>query len=506
MRVQAAIVEVVVMLSIPGGAAAADAGSLMEAVKGGNAAAVRSILQQGGDPNEREKDGTAALHWAVHNNHTDVVDLLVRAGASVNVKNRYGMMPLPLAVSNGHQAITERLLEAGADVHATVPETGTILLTAARVGNPGIIKALLAAGADANDAEPTSGQTALMWAAAEGHQPAVKTLLAAGADIWTRSYDNQSALFFAVRKGHLGTVDAMLAAGADVNERIDPEDTPNCELCAQFPPGTKISPLGDSMLVVAIVNGHFDLADFLLNRGADPNAAGTRWSPLHAIARFRNYEEAQYPAAPATGTLDSLELAKHLLERGANPSARAATMTAKRSSGDQNYVEFRGATPLLLAAKAADLPLMRLLLGAGADFTIPTEGHTTPLMVAAGIGCVTGQWIEPERDVLKAVTLLVEELKVDVNAVNDLGETALHGAVYRGADSVVQYLVDKGAKLDARDIEGKTPLDIAVDGAHRPINIGGPRIILFRFPAHTAMLLHKLMADRSTERASRRPQ
>jgi hypothetical protein len=118
-------------------------------------------------------------------------------------------------------------------------------------------------------------------------------------------------------------------------------------------------------------------------------------------------------------------------------------------------------------------------------------------MVAAGIGCVTGQWIEPERDVLQAVRLLVEELKVDVNAINDLGETALHGAVYRGADSVVQYLVEKGAKLDAKDVEGKTPLDIAVDGAHRPINIGGPRIILFRFPAHTAVLLRKLMADHS---------
>jgi ankyrin repeat protein len=505
MRVLPTIIETTILLSVASLGAAADTGSLMEAAKAGNVLVVRTMLERGVDPNDPGRDGTAALHWAAQNNQLDVVDLLIRAGAKVNAKNRYGMIPLALAVTNGNYAITKRLLEAGADFRAQVPGTGTVLLTAARIGNPDIIKTLLSSGADVNDAEPTSGQTALMWAATEGHDIAVKVLLAAGADIWSRSYENQTALFFAVRKGDISTVDALLTAGADVNERIDPEDTPNCDLCATYPPGTKISPLGDPMLVVAIVNGHFELADFLLNKGADPNAAGTRWSPLHALARVRNYEEAQYPAAVTTGSLNSLELAKRLLDHGANPNARATTMTAKRSNGDQNYVEFKGATPFLLAAKGADLPLMRLLLAAGADFTTPTYEHTTALMVAAGIGCVTGQWIEPERDVLQAVKLLVEELKVDVNAVNDQHETALHGAVYRGADSVVQYLVDKGAKLDARDAEGKTPLDIAVDGAHRPINIGGPRIILFRFPDHTAVLLRKLGAGHSHEIANREP-
>ncbi|SRR5712691_1365534 len=505
MRVLSTIIETTILLSVASLSATVDNGSLVEAVKAGNVPAVRTMLQQGVDPNETEKDGTAALHWAVHNNEAAVVDLLLAGGAQVNAKNRYGMMPLALAVTNGNYAITERLLKAGADFRAQVPGTGTILLTAARIGNPEILKALLSAGADVNDAEPTSGQTALMWAAAEGHEAAVKVLLAAGADIWGRSYDNETPLFFAVRRGDIGSVDALLAAGADINERIDPEDTPNCDLCATFPPGTKISPLGDTMLVVALVNGHFELADFLLNKGADPNAAGTRWSPLHALARVRNYEETQYPAATATGNLDSLALAKRLLDHGANPNARATTMTAKRSNGDQNYVEFKGATPFLLAAKGADLPLMRLLLTAGADFATPTDERTTPLMVAAGIGCVTGQWLEPERDVLQAVKLLVEELKVDVNAINDRGETALHGAVYRGADSVVEYLVDKRAKLDTKDVEGKTPLDIAVDGAHRPINIGGPRIILFRFPDHTAVLLRRLMAGHSDETLNREP-
>jgi uncharacterized protein len=193
-----------------------------------------------------------------------------------------------------------------------------------------------------------------------------------------------------------------------VNERIEPVDMPNCEICKQYPPGTKFSEHGDSVLVIAILNANYDVADLLLEKGADPNAAGTHWAPLHALIRVRNYEETQFPAPKGTGKLDSLEFAKRLLAHGANPSARAEGYTTQRSSGDQNYEEFKGATPFFLAAKAADLPMMHLLLDAKADYSTPIYTHTTPLMVAAGIGCVTGQWVEPEHDVLETVKLLIE--------------------------------------------------------------------------------------------------
>jgi ankyrin repeat protein len=253
---------------------------------------------------------------------------------------------------------------------------------------------------------------------------------------------------------------------------------------------------GDSMLVIAILNGHFELANILLDHGADPNAAGTNWPPLHALERVRNYEEVQYPAPRVTGKLSSFDLAKSLLAHGANPSARAESLTPARSdaaTGDQNYSEFKGATPFFLAAKGADIRMMRFLLANGADFETPTEDQTTPLMVAAGLGCVPGQWLEPEHDVLQAVKLLVDELKADVNTVNDLGEVALHGAVCRGADSVIQYLADHGARLDVRNQEGQIPLDVATGGISRPIRIGGPNVILIKFPTHTQMLLKKLM-------------
>jgi ankyrin repeat protein len=321
-----------------------------------------------------------------------------------------------------------------------------------------------------------------MWAASEDHLAAVQALLGAGADVRKLSRKNETALFFAVRTGDIAVVDALLAAGADVNGRTPPDDAKN-------------SPVGDSMLVTAIANGHFGLADFLLNKGADPNAAGTRWPPLHALVRIRNYEESQYPAPKtAEGDMDSLELAKHLIAHGEDPSARAATKTSRRNPGDMNYTEFKGATPFFLAAKAGDIPMMRLLLSVKADHTTPIDEKTTPLMVAAGVGCVPGQWIEPERDIFETVKLLVEELKADVNAVNVRNETALHGAVCRGADSVVQYLVDKGARLDIKDVEGKTAFDVALNGIFRGDSIGTPPVLLFKFPEHTAILMKKLTA------------
>jgi len=491
MRKVLSILGTAIGLLFPSLAAPANPVSVVDAVKAGNDAAVKKNLQMHGDPNAADPDGTTALHWAVQEDRLDLVEALISAGAKVKVTNRWGVTPLALAVTNGNAAITQALLKAGADPRHGIPETGTPLLTAARSGNPDVIKALLAAGVKPDEAEETSGQTALMWAAAADHPAAVKTLLAAGADVQKLSLKNQSALFFAVRTGDIALVEALLAAGADVNARTPPDEP-------------KLSPLGDSMLVTAIVNGHFGLADFLLNKGADPNEAGTRWPPLHALVRIRNYEESQFPAPKtAEGDLDSLELARRLLAHGADPSAKAATKTARRNPGDMNYTEFKGATPFFLAAKAGDIPMMRLLLSVKADYTTPIDEHTTPLMVAAGVGCVPGQWIDQERDVLEAVKILVDELKADVNAVNDRHETALHGAVCRGADSVIQFLVDKGATLDVKDVEGKTPLDVALDGIFRGDSIGTPPVIVLKFPEHTQTLMKKLTAEHSASSASR---
>jgi ankyrin repeat protein len=475
-----------ILLAATGGLwSAPDAGSLISAVKAGNLSGVQKTLQQAGNPNEAERDGTTALHWAVQEDRLDIVQALIKAGANVNAKNHYGLTALAWALNHGDAAMTEQLLKAGANPEDPVPEMGPPLFAAARTGNPEVIKALLKAGAKVNQKESTTGQTALMWAVAEGHVEATKALLAAGADSKLHSERDETPLFFAVRRGDRNITEILLAAGADVNERIGHATDANGREMEDVP--------GDGMLVVAIYNAHFGLADFLLTRGADANAAGSRWTPLHELSRARNYEESQFPPAVIRpGEMDSLELARHLIAHGANVNAQARTTTIRRNVGDQNYMELIGATPLFLAAKSGDVPYMRVLLAAGADPKISLADHTTTLMVAAGIGCVPGQWIEPERDVLAAVKVLVDELKSDVNALNDAHETPMHGAVCRGADSVIQYLADKGARMNVKDDDGQTPLEMSIDGLNRPGSINGRRALYFHFSDHTIALLRKL--------------
>ena len=470
------------------------ANPLISAVKSGNLGAVQKALQLHADPNEAEADGTTALHWAVQKEKLDILQALIAAGANVNAQNSFGVTPLAFSLTNGTGAISVQLLKAGANPKISVPEMGTPMLAAARAGDPEVINALIKAGVNVNEAERKTGQTALMWAAAEGHEKAVRALLAGGADWKARSSRKETALFFAVRKGDIGVVDALLSAGADVNERVEAVGGGRGGGGGRQPAAAKVP--GDGMLVLAIMNAHFGLADFLLNKGADPNQIGARWTALHAISRIRDYEEMQYPPPVVkAGDLDSLELAKHLLAHGANPNIIGETSVARRDGGDQNYKDLIGATPFFLAAKSGDVPYMRLLLSAGADPSIPIKDHTTPLMVAAGIGCVPGQWIEQERDVLAAVKLLVEELKADVNAVNDDNETAVQGGVCRNADSVIQYLVDKGAKLNIKNMDGQTALDEVTDGINRAASMNGPRIIIFHSPDHTVDLVKKLTAE-----------
>jgi uncharacterized protein len=469
--------------------------SVLNAVKDGNTAGLRKALGQHGDANEGDTDGTSALHWAVLEDRPEMVDALLAAGAKPNAKNVYGRTPLAIALDHSNAPLTAALLKAGADPRMPLPGMGTALIAAARTGSAAVVNVLLKTGINVNEPEPIWGQTALMWAASEGHVEAVKALLDGGADVKMKTIDDLTAIFFAVRNGNISVVGELLAAGANINDRTESETLTGRDQ-------GQVTVPGDSMLVVAVNNAHFNLADFLLNKGADPNQAGARWTPLHALSRVRNYEEAQFPPPIArSGELDSLELAKHLIAKGANVNARATTTTAKRPGGDQNYKDILGATPFFLAAKSGDIPYMRLLLAAGADPAIALDDHTTPLMVAAGIGCVPGQWIEQERDVFAAVKLLVEETHADVNAMNNDHETAVHGAVCRGADSIIQYLADKGAKLNVKDADDETPLEQAQQGLNRANTINGPKIAVFHSEEHTIALLKKLTEAHGTQAA-----
>jgi ankyrin repeat protein len=433
---------------------------LVEAVKRGDGRAARLLLDQRVDVNAPEPDGATALQWAVYGDDLETTDLLIRAGAKVATANRYGITPLALACTNGNAAIVERLLEAGADPNSTSADGETVLMTAARAGSLAVVTRLMARGADVNARESYRGQTALMWAVAQDHPAVAKALLDHSADVHARSTGGFAPMIFAVRSGSRASVEVLLAAGARVDET---------------------APDGSTSLIVAIMNAHYELAALLLDRGANPNAGGLGWTPLHAAVRARNPDTVAMPNPIPTGSMGSLDLVSALLAHGADPNARAT----KALPGVFTFLNLTGATPFLLAAQAVDVPLMRLLVAHGADPLLATADGTTPLMVAAGIGYDEGRqtaWSEAAS--LEAVKFAVS-LGGTVNAVDQAGNTALHGAALTGANTVVSFLVDQGARLDATNRQGWTPLTIA-DGIH----LGA----LFKVRPQTAVLLRELAA------------
>jgi ankyrin repeat protein len=440
----------------------------VSALKDGNVTAARGLLAARVNPNDTEPDGTSALHWAVHLRDVDLAHTLIDSGAEPNARNRYGVPALHLAAENGDAAMVEMMLGHGADANSALPEGETVLMTAARTGDVATLDALLEAGARVNERENWKGQTALMWAAHENNPAAIRTLLNAGADRDARSSaDEWSALLFAVRAGSLDATRALLDAGADVNQSLAD---------------------GTSALVLAVTNAHYEVAAELLARGAAPNADAQGWTALHQIAWSRRWNMGfNLPGPAKTGHLDSLELVRKLVAAGADVNAGVKKEPA---DGNRNKLDRLGATPFVLAAKSCDLPLMNTLLEVGADASLTTNAGTTALMAAAGVGI----WAPGENPGTYAECLAAMELALASGggAVNDIdknGETALHGAIYRGGNiAAVQFLADRGAKLDVVNSKGWSPIVVADGVEYTPD-------VLKRYP-EAAALLRELLAAR----------
>ena len=451
---------------------------LIEAVKQDDAAKVRALVRQKADVNAAAPDQATPLHFAAYRDNLEIARLLVDGGANVNAVNRYGVTPLSLACTNGDAAMIDLLLRAGADPKSSLPDGSLPLMTAARTGNLAAVDVLLTHGADVNRTEGTHGQTALMWAAAEGHVPVVDRLIKAGADIRARSSGGFTPLLFAVRQGRAEVVKLLLKAGADVNDSLPFHSRrPRRE-------GDNAMRTGASALHLAIMNAHFELAAILLDAGANPNAAGPGWTPLHVITWVRKPGTGSNDPAPAgSGHMDSLECVRKLAVHGADLNARMS----RRTNAGLSSLNMIGATPFLMAARTGDAELMRLLAKLGADPLMTNIDQTTPLMVAAGVGTRSpGEDAGTESEVLDAVKVALE-LGNDPNAVDKKGETAMHGAAYKQLPSVVRYLAEHGARIEVwnqKNKAGWTPLRIA-EGVHRTGN--------FRSSAETAAVLRDIM-------------
>jgi ankyrin repeat protein len=476
-------------------AAADDLPPLLRAVEARDPVAVNALLDRGADVNAASGDGTTPLHLAARNDDLAMIGLLLDAGASPDTATRFAVRPLELASNNGNRAAVERLLAAGADPNAVSREGQTPLMSAARSGRLDAVKVLLEHGANVDAIEAWRGQTALMWAAGEGHADVVQALLDAGADLNARSKARFTPLLFAVRNARIDALRALLERGANAND---------------------ITGEGTSALNVAIVNAFYEAASLLLDHGADPNLPDARASPLHTIAWLRKPGSTGDagvgelpPAAPLpTGNVTSLELVAKLLQHGANPNVRidwpemrfdTVGGTTRNPPGlvlGRHLLTYNGATAFYVAAKNGDAELMRALAAGGADPSIPTRFGVTPLMVAAGLDTWEGETPGPFTGVSEAERLeavkTAHELGNDINAVADFGDfemtgdpsytllyyphnidqlldlgtgdprwsgsTALHGAIIANQPTIVQYLVDHGAKLDAKTDTGWTAL------------------------------------------------
>ncbi len=455
----------------------ADEASIADAAERSDHAAVRALLDRGEDVDRPQADGMTALHWAAYRDDLELARLLVGARADVRSANPHGVTPLSLASENGDAAMVELLLTAGADPNARLRGGETPLMTAARTGRIGPVKALLARGADVN-AREWHQQTAIMWAAAEGHSEVVSTLIQAKADFRTPLDTGFTPLAFAAREGRTEAARVLLAAGADVNEAMQPKR----RYFNRSPrPGT-------SPLMLAVENGHFDLAARLLESGADPNDQRSGFTPMHAMTWVRKPPrgdgEDGDPPPTGSGKLESLPFLAVLARHGGDVNAGL-----KRGRSGRGVLSRRGATPFLLAASTADVPMMRALLALGADPNRPNATRSTPLMAAAGLGCIApGEEAGTEDEAIEAVQLAIER-GGDLNAVDDNGETAMHGAAYKNFPRVVRLLAQRGARPEVWNRKNKygwTPISIAE----------GHRVGNFKPSPETLAALHDVLARR----------
>jgi len=517
------------------------------AARNGDKAAVRDLLRHGANVNTRSGDGMTALHWAAERGDADIVAMLVDAGANVDATTRLGdYTPLLLAAKDGHAPVVELLLEAGADANRPTTTGTTPLMFAAASGVAEAVTALLDYGAEPNARESSRGETALDFAAAAGRDQAIRALTARGADVaattkvvnlaayssepdesnagvaaqgggrrgrganqkpgierryllneLVASQGGLTAMLIAARQGYEASVRALVDAGADINQPSAGDHT--------------------TPLLIAIINGRFDLARFMLDHGANAKAASANGvTPLYAVLNCQWAPRSLYPQPRAyeqqhTGYLD---LIAALIDRGADVNARLKQKVWYSGyNTDFSGVDEEGATPFWRAAYASDVDAMKLLVARGADPNLPTvrtpgrnrasgddvkEVSTLPpvpvggpgvtaLQAAAGVGYGEGFAGNEHRfapsGMLAAVKYLVEELHMDVNAADHDGNTALHHAAARGDNEMILYLVSKGADVRAVNRDGKTTADMA----------NGPVQRVSPFP-ETIALLEKLGA------------
>jgi uncharacterized protein len=465
------IAGVVALLSAPGVAAqtGGDRARLIEAAKSGERTAAVALLEAGADASVAGPDGTTALHWAARNNDAMLVDRLLRAGADPHPENRYGTTPIALACESGSAAIVERLLEAGVSPNATGPYGETALHTCAHAGHTAAVRVLIAAGASIDPGDSWRGQTPLMWAAAQGHPETMQVLVDAGAQVdarstivtWERQRTDEprdkwlppggwTPLLLAARENCVACVDVLAAAGADLNI---------------------VNPQRHTALIVALVNGHFDVAGRLIDHGANVDMQDeVGQTPLWAAVDAHTMPDSNRP--PPTEMDDELsawDIVTKLVDAGANVDVPLRQRVPYRTKIDRGADGILGAgtTPLLRAAKTGDAKVVELLLAHGADPLAAVGRGVTSILLAANVGTSemdrTGRR-KTDAGAIETIRLLMAA-GADLHAADGQGRTAAHGAALWGLTDVIRFLHENGVDLTRTDSRGLTPLQTALGEA-----------------------------------------
>jgi uncharacterized protein len=476
---------------LPIAAAAAD---LSELIRNGQRKEALAAVRAGADVNALQPDGSSPLMWAVHSVDADLVKELLKRGAKPNHANALRATALQEAVDTGQLDTVALLLKAGANPDLGNEDAETPLMRAAAMGSLPLVEQLVRAGANPNVHETYRGQTALMMAIGAGSGPVTEFLIKHGAKVDERAAVNDwgsqitsepraqyrasgglTPLLYAARENCQPCVKALLDArrGADIN---------------------RPTPDGVTPLMLAIDNGNYDLANYLLDRGANPHLVDW-WgrSALYIAVDLRNRGGAMatrgipIPGAippPETGPAPAPtppQLVRRLLEMGVNPNTQLDMHRPGRGGNTARFGDEllnTGATPLLRAASLSDREIVQLLLqhGQGIEVDLPNVMGVTPLMAAAGVGGGGGAGGRGDaQGAALAVIQMLLDAGADVNArITDTtsrtasiargnadrqGQTALFSVVGRGWVRVAKVLLDSGARVDAKDGTGKTVLD-----------------------------------------------
>ena len=463
--------------------ASASESPLADKIQAGDRKAALALIAAGANVNQPQPDGSTPLHWAVYRVDRELVAALLRRGAKAGTVNKYGASPLAEAAGVASVELAGMLLEAGANANVSNEDGQTPLMLAARTGNVPMARLLVQHGAEVNRRESYRQQSALMWAAAENHAEMVEFLVSQKAELDVRAkstdWDTQisseprvqyrptgglTPLLYAARAGCLRCVASIVGAGANI-------DKPN--------------PDGMTPMMMALDNGSPAVAQYLLDHGANPHTWDWwgRTALYVAVTMRGGPDNRQGPRPP-----ESLAFIKAVLDAGVNPNPQLAFKEPSRGGRDNRFRDdllTTGATPLLRAAQTFDNDVVRALLAHGALVDLPNASGVTPFMAAAGVGARTGSSVLGPGAPDNVIALSLETMEIlrtagaDVKAritdvtsltariartntmTNKQGQTALFQVAELGRTAAVKYLLEHGAKVDAKDDAGKTALDVA---------------------------------------------